>query len=147
MSEIRILLVEDDDGHATLIRRNIQRAKLEAEVVRVPDGAALLEHLASDVAVGPPTVVLLDISMPRMDGLEVLRRLKEDPETKALPVFMLTTTDNPAEVERCFALGCNAYLTKPVAYDAFAAAIERLCAFLAVAQFPALPSRTTNAPA
>ena len=146
MSEIRILLAEDDDGHATLIRRNIQRARLDAEVVRLSDGTALLEHLASGAG-GGPTVVLLDISMPRMDGVEVLRRIKEDPATRALPIFMLTTTDNPAEVERCFALGCNAYLTKPVAYDAFAAAIERLCAFLEVAQFPALPSRTANASA
>lgn len=146
MSDIRILLAEDDDGHATLIRRNIRRARLDADVVRVTDGAALLDHLAEQAA-DRPTVVLLDISMPCMDGVEVLRRLRADPVTRSLPVFMLTTTDNPAEVERCFALGCNAYLTKPVAYDAFAAAIERLCAFLEVTQFPAFPPHIANVPA
>jgi CheY-like chemotaxis protein len=150
MSDFKIFLAEDDDGHATLIRRNIQRTRLNAEVVRVGDGKALLEQVtgrAAGLDAGRRTVILLDISMPAMDGIEVLRRLKGDPSTRLVPVFMLTTTDNPAEVERCFALGCNAYITKPVAYDAFTAAIARLCAFLEVAQFPALPYNPSNATA
>lgn len=137
--ELTILLAEDDDGHATLIRRNIERARLGAEVARFRDGHELLEALAAGpetLAPGRRIVVLLDISMPRVDGLEVLRRLKTDRATSAIPVYVLTTTDNPTEVDRCFALGCNAYVTKPVAYDAFMAAIERLCGFLAVTQIP-----------
>ena len=74
-------------------------------------------------------LLLLDISMPKVDGIEVLRRIKADPATRSIPVYMLTTTDNPVEIDRCFELGCNAYLTKPIAYDAFIAAIQRLCGF------------------
>jgi CheY-like chemotaxis protein len=142
---LTIFLAEDDDGHATLIRRNIERARLGAEIVRFRDGQELLDAFAA----GPEThatvrrvVVFLDISMPRVDGLEVLRRLKSDRVTSAVPVYVLTTTDNPFEVDRCCALGCNAYVTKPVAYDAFVEAIERLCAFLAVTQVPGLPDRS-----
>src|SRR5689334_12664807 len=128
--ELSIFLAEDDDGHATLIRRNIERHRLSAEIVRFRDGQELLDAFAAGpvtLGIGRRIVVLLDISMPRVDGLEVLRRLKSDRATAVVPVYMLTTTDNPSEVERCFALGCNAYVTKPVAYDAFATAIERLC--------------------
>ena len=143
--ELTIFLAEDDDGHATLIRRNIERARLGAEIVRFRDGHELLNAFAAGPAtlgIGRRIVVLLDISMPRVDGLEVLRRLKSDRATARVPVYMLTTTDNPSEVERCFELGCNAYVTKPVAYDAFTSAIERLCAFLAVTQIPGLPGRS-----
>jgi CheY-like chemotaxis protein len=141
--ELTIYLVEDDDGHATLIRRNIRRTGLGAEVARMRNGQELLDALAN----GPSAervLILLDISMPKMDGLEVLRRLKSDPATAAIPVYMLTTTDNPSEVDRCFALGCNAYITKPVDYDAFTVAIERLCAFLAVTQIPGPPKRSNR---
>lgn len=144
---LMILLAEDDDGHATLIRRNLERAGLGAEVVRLRDGKEVLGYLRQEFgaesaqAAGPrrPILVLLDIRMPGMDGVEVLQQMKSDPKLKAVPVYMLTTTDNPAEVERCFDLGCNAYLTKPVSYDAFIRAIERLCGFLEVSQIPILP--------
>jgi CheY-like chemotaxis protein len=143
--ELSIYLAEDDDGHATLIRRNLERGRLNAEIVRFRDGQELLDAFAPGSGLSAPgsrIVVLLDISMPRVDGLEVLRRLKSDRATAAIPVYVLTTTDNPSEVVRCFALGCNAYLTKPVAYDAFILAIERLCGFLAVTQIPGRPGRS-----
>jgi CheY-like chemotaxis protein len=142
--ELTIFLAEDDDGHATLIRRNIERARLGAEIVRFRDGQELLDAFAAARAqwTGRRIVVLLDMSMPRVDGLEVLRRLKSDRATSAIPVYVLTTTDNPSEVDRCFALGCNAYVTKPVDYDAFMTAIERLCGFLAVTQVPGPPGRS-----
>ena len=144
---LAIILAEDDDGHATLIRRNLERSKLRAEVVRARDGAVALELLAgghSAVQPGRRVVVLLDISMPRVDGLEVLARIKADPVTRSIPVYMLTTTDNPMEIDRCFELGCNAYVSKPVAYEAFVAAIQRLCDFLEIAHAPTLPERRQN---
>ena len=137
--KLTILLAEDDDGHATLIRRNLDRTRIEAEVLRMRNGQEILDHLARGPAENPltfPTLVLLDISMPKVDGIEVLRRIKADPATRAIPVYMLTTTDNPIEIERCFELGCNAYATKPIAYDAFIQAIERLCGFLEITQLP-----------
>jgi CheY-like chemotaxis protein len=82
-------------------------------------------------------VILLDLKMPRIDGLEVLRRLKADRRTAALPVIVLTTTDDPREIERCYELGCNVYVTKPVEYDAFIEAVRRLGFFLQVVKLPA----------
>jgi CheY-like chemotaxis protein len=139
--KLTILLAEDDDGHATLFRRNLQRTRIEAEVLRMRNGQEILDYLGqppTEKTRAVPTLVLLDISMPKVDGIEVLRRIKANPETRTLPVYMLTTTDNPLEIERCFELGCNAYVTKPIAYDAFIKAIERLCGFLEITQLPGI---------
>ena len=144
---LTIILAEDDDGHATLIRRNLERSRVRAEVVRARDGEEALTLVAGGhdaVRPGRRVLVLLDISMPRVDGLEVLRRMKCDEATRSIPVYMLTTTDNPIEIDRCFELGCNAYLSKPVAYEAFIAAIQRLCEFLEISHAPTLPERRQN---
>ncbi len=143
---LTIILVEDDDGHAALIRRNLERSRLDARVIRARDGVEALEILSA----APPLnetgrmLMLLDISMPKMDGMEVLRRMRSDPATSRVPVYMLSTTDNPAEIDRCFDLGCNVYLNKPVAYDAFTACIRRLCEFLEVSYLPTLPAARQN---
>ncbi len=81
-------------------------------------------------------LLLLDIKMPKVDGVEVLRQLKADPRTNTIPVIMLTTTDDPRKVRRCYELGCNVYITKPVDYQAFIEAIRRLGLFLQVVQVP-----------
>jgi CheY-like chemotaxis protein len=141
---LRILLAEDDDGHATLIRRNLDRSRLGAEIVRLRNGQELLDHVAGTTIAGRRVLLLLDISMPKVDGIEALRRIKADPSLRAMPVYMLTTTDNPAEVDRCFELGCNAYIMKPIASEAFTAAIQHLCEFLEVSQIPGFPDRTQN---
>ncbi len=79
---------------------------------------------------------LLDINMPRVDGVEVLRQLKSQERTARIPVIMLTTTDNPHEVARCYQLGCGVYITKPVVYEDFVEAIKRLGMFLSVVNVP-----------
>ena len=132
---LTILLADDDDGHATLIRRNLERSCRNARIVPLRDGQDVVDYLFSDRS-ELPALLLLDIHMPRLDGIETLRRVKGDPGTKIIPVYMLTTTDNPREVERCFELGCNAYLTKPVAYEELVATIQRLCSFLEVNRIP-----------
>ena len=81
-------------------------------------------------------LLLLDIKMPRVDGVEVLRQLKSDPQTALVPVIMLTTTDDPREIQRCYELGCSVYITKPVDYQAFVEAINRLGLFLQVVRIP-----------
>ena len=142
--ELIILLAEDDDGHATLINRNLRRAGVTDRLVRLRDGQELLDYIRSD---GPlserPEVgallVLLDIRMPRLDGMETLRQLKANSGTATIPVYMLTTTDDPREVTRCFREGCNAYVTKPVAYDEFAETIKRLASFIMATKLPAWP--------
>jgi CheY-like chemotaxis protein len=139
MTDLTIILAEDDDGHAALIQRNLERARVAARIVRVARGTEVLDMLigeSPDVPPGSGILVLLDIRMPGMDGTEVLRILKTTAITRKVPVYMLTTTDDPREVERCFTLGCNAYLTKPVDYGALVQTIHRLCAFLEVTQIP-----------
>jgi len=136
-----ILMAEDDEGHATLLQRNLKRFGIANEIIRVADGQAALDYVrcegshSSRIPNGP-LLLLLDINMPKMDGVEVLRRLKADSKTAKVPVIMLTTTDDPREVQRCYELGCSVYVTKPVAYDEFVEAIKRLGLFLAIVQVP-----------
>ncbi len=138
---LSILLAEDDDGHATLVQRNMRRAGVENEVIWVKDGQEALDYVRSEGAYAgrprtAPLVILLDINMPRMGGVEALRQLKMDERTKTIPVVMLTTSDDPREVENCYALGCGLYITKPVEYDAFCEVVKRLGMFLQVVVVP-----------
>jgi CheY-like chemotaxis protein len=87
-------------------------------------------------------LLLLDIRMPKVDGVTVLRQIKADPELRKLPVIILTTTDDPREVNRCHDLGCNVYMHKPVSYDNFAAAIAKLGVFVALLQLPRVNPQT-----
>ena len=144
MKDITIILVEDDDGHATLVERNLRRAGLANQFIRLRDGQEVLDALLGATPELPEScLLLLDIKMPRVDGVEVLRRLKGDPRTATIPIVMLTTTDDPREVERCYQLGCNVYVTKPVEYEAFIEAVKRLGFFLQVVKLP----QSSTAPA
>jgi CheY-like chemotaxis protein len=139
---ITILLAEDDDGHARLIERNLKRAGFINRVVRASDGQEALDLLRSGGATIPADnrfLLLLDINMPRIDGIEVLRQLKADAKTAKVPVIMLTTTDDPREIERCYQLGCSVYMTKPVRYEDFVEALSRLGMFLEIVKLPAPP--------
>jgi CheY-like chemotaxis protein len=138
---ITIILAEDDDGHASLVERNLERAGLMNGFLRVHDGQELLDALKSRSSEGGPVlseevVILLDINMPRIDGIEALRQIKANELTKSIPVIMLTTTDDPREVNRCYELGANVYITKPVEYDNFIEAIRRLGLFLQIVKRP-----------
>lgn len=144
-SRITILLAEDDDGHAVLVERHLRRAGVTMPIVRARDGQDALDYVHGQGAhagrePGAPLLVLLDIRMPGLDGIEVLRRLKASPMTASIPVVMLTTTDSPHEVERCYALGCNIYVTKPVVYEALSDALHRIGLFLGIIAVPGGPS-------
>ena len=126
-----LLLVEDDPGHARLIERNLRRTRLPYAITILRDGQAALDYLLpaqeeQDARHHPPCLVLLDLNLPGCSGVEVLARLKNNIRTKHIPVIILTTTDDPHEMEQCYALGCNAYLTKPVAYEQFVEVIQQL---------------------
>jgi CheY-like chemotaxis protein len=138
---ITIILAEDDDGHASLVERNLERAGLLNGFLRVRDGQELLDTLKAHGAPDGPVlsgevVILLDINMPRIDGIEALKQIKANEATKSIPVIMLTTTDDPREVNRCYELGANVYITKPVEYDNFIEAIRRLGLFLQIVKRP-----------
>jgi CheY-like chemotaxis protein len=133
-----ILLAEDDDGHARLIERNLERAGVGNRIIRTRDGQETLDFIHGRDGVPPNShvLLLLDINMPRVDGVEVLKQLKADPKTARIPIIMLTTTDDPREVDRCYQLGCSAYITKPVRYSEFTEALHRLGLFLEIVQLP-----------
>jgi CheY-like chemotaxis protein len=139
--QLVILLAEDDDGHASLIQRNLKRAGVANQVVRVRDGQEALDYIRGE---GTQTarsssgalLLLLDINMPKVDGIGVLQAIKSDPGTAQIPVIMLTTTDDPREVDRCYELGCSVYITKPLQYETFVDALTRLGMFLEIIKVP-----------
>lgn len=135
--KITILLAEDDPGHARLIEKNLRRANIKNEIHFATNGQEALNYLFcegeyADNHHPSSLVVLLDLNMPVLDGYQVLARMKTDERTKHIPVIILTTTDDPHEVNRCYELGCNIYITKPVDYEQFAEAIRKLGLFLLV---------------
>jgi CheY-like chemotaxis protein len=138
-----VLLAEDDDGHATLIRRNLARAGVVNDVVHVKDGQQALDYLFrrggfADRPADQNILLLLDINMPLLSGVDVLRVLKGTEATARTPVIMLTTTDDPRDVEKCYALGCSVYIAKPVRYESFVEAIHRLGLFLEIIKVPSV---------
>lgn len=138
---ITILITEDDDGHAALVQWHLREAGVSNPMLRFRDGQEAWDFL-SRIGPGPQRtldqayLMLLDIRMPQMDGVEVLRRVKADPELKKMPVIMLTTTDDPREIEACYDLGCNVYITKPVDFTHFADALRRLGFLLTIVKVP-----------
>jgi CheY-like chemotaxis protein len=139
--EVIILVAEDDEGHAGLIRKNLARAGIANELMHFKNGQEIADFLFRKGSgphrqTGKAYVLLLDIRMPKLDGTEVLKQVKADPELRKIPVIMITTTDDPREVDHCHALGCSSYITKPVQYDDFVNAIRQLGLFLSVVQMP-----------
>ena len=140
---VTIIMIEDDEGHARLIEKNIRRAGISNEIRHFTDGTSALEFLydhPSGPAQNGPALILLDLNLPDMSGTDLLGRFKaEDSALKRTPIIVLTTTDDKVEVQNCYDLGCNVYITKPVNYDSFAEAIRQLGLFLSVIQVPDLP--------
>ncbi len=138
---VTILLIEDDPGHARLIEKNVRRAGVNNAITPFTDGTAAMEHLFGTSPGGGrrvqlPVLVLLDLNLPDMSGTDILARIKSDELLRRVPVIVLTTTDDKLEIQRCYDLGCNVYITKPVEYESFAVAIRQLGLFLAVMQVP-----------
>ena len=136
---VTILIAEDDDGHAELVRAQLLEAGIRNPYRRFRDGQELWAFLDTKGREGGSFLVLLDIRMPRMDGVEALRRIKADPVLGLIPIIMLTTTDDPREIEECYALGCNCYVTKPVEFKAFTETLTRLGLFIMIMRVTELP--------
>jgi CheY-like chemotaxis protein len=139
--EITILLVEDDLSHARLVRRNLQHSKITNDVVHVSDGQQALDYLFGEGAFAGhehpwPLLILLDLKMPVLDGFKALERIKTDERTRHIPVIVLSTIDDLHEAARCYDLGCNAYLTKPVDSERFSKVVRDVGLFLSIVAIP-----------
>ena len=137
---VTIVMIEDDEGHARLIEKNIRRAGILNDIKHFTDGTTAIDYLYNDQdgpALNGPALILLDLNLPDMSGTDILARIKsDDSPLKRTPVVVLTTTDDKVEIQRCYDLGCNVYITKPVNYESFADAIRQLGLFLSVIQVP-----------
>ena len=141
IKEATILLAEDDPGHARLIEKNLRRSNITNEIVIAGDGQQALDYLFGEgeyagTERSTSLLVLLDLNLPVLDGYQVLERMKGDARTQCIPVIVLTTTDDAREVSRCYDLGCNVYVIKPVDYAQFSEAIHNLGLFLSVVTLP-----------
>jgi CheY-like chemotaxis protein len=135
IQDVTILLIEDDPGHTRLIEKNLRRANITNDIVKATDGQRAVDYLFNSEGAST-LLVLLDLNMPVLDGYQVLERMKTDERTKRIPVIILTTTDDAREVARCYELGCNVYITKPVDYEQFSEAIRKLGLFMMVMMIP-----------
>jgi CheY-like chemotaxis protein len=138
---VSIVMIEDDEGHARLIERNIRRAGVTNEIVSFTNGTEALQWLfgadgGGETSAKRHLLILLDLNLPDMSGVDILTRIKSDPNTRRAPVVVLTTTDDQREVQRCYDLGANVYVTKPVNYENFANAIRQLGLLFSVMQVP-----------
>lgn len=138
-----ILLVDDDEGHVELVRRNLRRIGVSNPIIALYDGAKALDYIFRrgefEGRESVDLLILLDINMPgSVNGVEVLRQMKADALTRKTPVIMLSTTDDPREIGKCYDLGCSIYITKPVDPVQFIEAIKRLGLFLQIIRLAAV---------
>jgi CheY-like chemotaxis protein len=127
---VTLIIVEDDDGHALLIKRNLKRNGIVSPVIFFQNGEEVLQFIRNifhtNTKQSKHYIILLDIKMPKIDGIEVLKELKGDPLTVGIPIIMITTTNNPREIDLCHTLGCNSYLVKPIDYLKLIKIVENL---------------------
>lgn len=138
---VKIVMIEDDEGHARLIEKNIRRAGVTNEIEHFSNGTDALAFLlgrngSGEENAGKALLVLLDLNLPDMGGVQILEKIKSNAHLRRSPVVVLTTTDDEREIKRCYDLGANVYITKPVNYEAFANAIRQLGLFVSVMQVP-----------
>lgn len=140
---VTIIIVEDDPGHSKLIEKNLRRGGLENPIKAFQNGQQALDHLkgqggSEDRPLNQSTLLLLDINMPVMNGVELLRIIKQDAKLREIPVIILTSTDDQREIDECYSLGCNLYVPKPVEFDHFSEAVRKLGLLIGLIAVPSV---------
>ena len=131
-AEVEILLVEDNMGDAELTMRAFKKDHLSNKLVHLENGAAALDYLFAEGIYAhrdtnnTPSVILLDLNMPLVNGIEVLQKIKADERTRKIPVIVLTSSREDPDIEKCYRLGVNSYVVKPVEFDKFVRAVNDL---------------------
>ncbi|OIR04974.1 response regulator rcp1 [mine drainage metagenome] len=131
-NETEIILVEDNPSDADLTIRALKKCNVTNKILHLKDGQEILDYIFADDelkdsdSVRLPKVILLDLKMPKVCGIEVLRKLKADERTKIIPVVVLTSSKEDPDVKECYRLGVNSYVVKPLAFDDFAKAVSQL---------------------
>jgi two-component system response regulator len=139
--EIEIILVEDNMDDAALVIRALKKNNLANKMVHLKDGAEALEFIFgingdSSLPNKAPRVILLDLKMPKVNGMEVLEKVKSDPRTKMIPVVVLTSSAEDPDIKRCYDLGANSYIVKPVEFDNFTKAVSNLGLYWLILNHP-----------
>lgn len=143
-TKLEILLIEDSMNDAEMTIRALRKRKVANEIIHLTDGAMALDFLFAEGEYEgrdtnlKPKVILLDIKMPKIDGIEVLQRLKSDDNTKTIPVVMLTSSKEHPDVKKCYDLGANSYIVKPVGFENFVEAISSLGVYWVLLNEPPL---------
>jgi len=132
-NSVEVLLVEDNSTDAELAIRELKKHNMANNLVHVRNGEEALHFIfATGQFAGirnisfPPKLILLDIQMPKVNGIEVLQKIKADPRTKSVPVVILTSSKESPDIQQCYDLGANSYIVKPVNFEGFANAIKNL---------------------
>ena len=126
LREHAIVVVEDSEEDFAAFRRALRKNKVETSVVRFTDGEAFLGALRDESQARPPTLVILDLNLPALNGIEVLRELREDAQFRSIPVVVLTTSANPSDVQRCYDLGVGGYFLKEGDFEDFCGKVGSL---------------------
>lgn len=135
-NQVDIYVVDDDPGHVRLIEKNLHRSGIPNIITVFNDGESVLEHIAAQSSARRPILIILDLNMPGISGIQVLRQLKSCEDTKRIPVIVLTTSADSEEVQHCYDLGCNLFMTKPIRYRKFAEHIKTLGKVLQIVEPP-----------
>lgn len=141
--DLIIVVAEDDEGHAILIKKNLRKAGIVNRFIHLKDGQEVIDYFyKNNYYPDKSYLLLLDLRMPKVTGEEALEILKRDKIFKKIPVVILTTNDDPIDVEKCHLLGCNTYIVKPIDYDKFAKVLLQLGFYFKIIETPRIEEKT-----
>ena len=147
--DVVILIAEDEDGHFELLKKNIERVGSQNQIIRLVDGQEASDFFFKPDAQkhyqdGGSYILMLDIRMPKINGLDLLKKLKQHPEFKKVPTLVITTADDPADIQLGHGLACSIYIVKPVDYFEFTESVQKIAQFFSVIEVPTISTQLAS---